>query len=312
MFPSRTPVRVSWSWKMPPDPKRAVGLLGLGEVGQILAIDIHALTGREIRAYDILFEDPDSQPSLAAADIPGLERCASPRELAIGSDVIISAVTAAQDIAAAQSVAAALAEDTWYLDLNSVSPSTKHAAAELIDGAGARYVEAAVMSPIEPLRCASPMLLGGPYATAFLATAIKLGLISASVFSTRIGQASATKMCRSVVVKGIESLLTESMLAARAYGVEQDVLGSLQGLATNDDWEGFARYMISRSLEHGARRAEEMREVAATVNDVGVAPLMSSACAERQDLAASFPSAPGDASLSDLLDMMSVDRNADD
>ncbi|MDH3533164.1 MAG: DUF1932 domain-containing protein [Gammaproteobacteria bacterium] len=297
---------------MPPEQDRAVGLLGLGEVGQILAADIHALTGREIRAFDILFDDPDSKPSLAALRIPGVRRCVSAPETATGSDIVISAVTAAQDIVAAQSVAAAIADDSWFLDLNSVSPATKQSVAELIDSAGGRYVEAAVMSPIEPLRCASPILLGGPHAAGFAATAAKLGFISASAFSARIGQASATKMCRSVVVKGIESLLTESMLAARAYGVEQDVLHSLQGLANNDDWEGFARYMISRSLEHGARRAEEMREVAATVRDVGVAPLMSSACAERQDIAASFPSAPGDASLSGLLDMMSVDRDADD
>ena len=51
--------------------------------------------------------------------------------------------------------------------------------------------------------------------------------------------------------------------------------------------------MISRSLEHGARRAEEMREVARTVEDAGLAPLMSAAIAERQDWAAAHKDALG-------------------
>lgn len=296
---------------MPPDKRRGIGLLGLGEVGRILATDIHTLTGRAVRAYDILFDDPHSPPSAAAARLAGLHRCASAAEVVDACDVVISAVTAAQDIAAARSVAGALAAGTWFLDLNSVSPSTKQAVAAIIESAGGRYVEAAVMSPILPMRCASPILLGGPRARAFVDTAIELGFSAVRVFSDNLGQASATKMCRSVVVKGIESLLTESMLAARHYGVEADVIESLQGLAGNDDWEAFARYMISRSLEHGARRAEEMREVAATVGEAGVEPLMSSACARRQDLAASSACAPGDVPLSEMLDIMCAGSEVD-
>jgi 3-hydroxyisobutyrate dehydrogenase-like beta-hydroxyacid dehydrogenase len=194
-----------------------------------------------------------------------------------------------------------LTQDTFYLDVNSVSPGMKRACANIIEGVGGRYVEAAVMTPIAPKRIASPMLLGGPHAADFLKRATPLGF-DAREFSKAIGQASAVKMCRSVIVKGTEALLTESMLAARRYGVEKPVLDSLSDLLPAGDWEKIARYFISRSLEHGVRRAEEMRESAETVLEAGVEPLMARATALREDRAAAFKSALGEKDLGGMLD----------
>src|SRR5205814_2940164 len=76
-------------------------------------------------------------------------------------------------------------------------------------------------------------------------------------------------MCRSVIIKGMEALLAESLLTARRHGVEDAVLASLQDLFPVGDWRALARYMISRSLQHGRRRAEEMREAVKTVAEAG-------------------------------------------
>jgi 3-hydroxyisobutyrate dehydrogenase-like beta-hydroxyacid dehydrogenase len=160
------------------------------------------------------------------------------------------------------------------------------------------------MSPIHPKRAASPMLFGGPHAAEFLPIARQLGFIGASVFSDQIGSASAAKMCRSVIVKGMEALLGESLLAARRYGVEGAVLESLGSLLNCDDWRAQARYMISRSLVHGRRRAEEMREVARTVGEAGFEPRMSSACAVWQDWASAHRAAAAHEDLDDMLDSM--------
>ncbi|CAN5846866.1 hypothetical protein BH11PSE1_BH11PSE1_02590 [soil metagenome] len=178
----------------------------------------------------------------------------------------------------------------------------KQASAQIIDGGGGRYVEAAVMAPFPPKRLASPMLLGGPHAQALAERAAPLGFTGLSVFSDQVGQASATKMCRSVMIKGIEALLTESLLAARHYEVEATVLASLSDLLPLPDWEATARYMISRSLEHGVRRAEEMREAARTVAEAGVAPTMSDAIAQRQDWAADYRDAHTQTDLGAMLD----------
>ncbi len=147
------------------------------------------------------------------------------------------------------------------------------------------------MSPIGPRRLASPFLLGGPHAQAFATVAAGYGIGDVTVVADQVGRAAATKLCRSVVVKGLESLLSESLLAARVFGVERDVLDSLPNILPPADWEAVAGYFISRSLQHGRRRSEEMEEAAATVAEAGIEPHMARATVERQRWAAQFPQA---------------------
>jgi 3-hydroxyisobutyrate dehydrogenase-like beta-hydroxyacid dehydrogenase len=196
------------------------------------------------------------------------------------------------DMAAVTAAAPGLRPGTWFVDLNSSSPEQKRASAAVVDDAGGRYVEAALMSAIHPKRLGAPFLLGGPHAQAFLTeVAPGLGMKGSSFYSPQVGAAAATKLCRSVVVKGLECLFTEGLLAARHYGVEADVLASLSNILPEGDWESVARYFISRSLQHGQRRSEEMVEAAATVAQAGVAPLMASAAVERQAWAAGHAAA---------------------
>ena len=280
-----------------------VALLGFGEVGQILAADLLARGVAQISVWDIQFQNAQSAAS-RAAQTKSVRIARTAQDVARDATLIISAVTAAQDVAAAQSVAAHLDAGTFFLDLNSVSPGVKQEVSRLIEQGGGRYVEAAIMSPISPKRSAAPILLGGPHAQAFAPLAQALGFSSAEVFSNEIGKASAAKMCRSVVVKGMEALITEALLAARSYGVEATVIDSLRNLFPAQDWHALARYMMSRSLQHGARRAEEMREVAATVREAGFEPWMSSASVERQEWSARFGEFAGTQPLEALLDAL--------
>lgn len=259
-----------------------IALIGFGEVGKMLAEDLAKAGASDIRHYDVKYDPPGGAPDAVR-----------------GAPLIISAVTAAQTLAAAQSVLPGLEPGAFFLDLNSASPGMKQAAARAVDDAGGRYVEAAVMSPVAPKRIASPLLLGGPHAADFLAQYGSLGF-NARLYADTVGPAAATKLCRSVMVKGIEALLAESMLAARHYGVEDAVLASLSDLFPVGDWRRLAHYMIGRALEHGVRRAEEMREAAATVAEAGLDPLMASATAQRQDWAARH----GDALSADGLEAM--------
>ena len=158
------------------------------------------------------------------------------------------------------------------------------------------------MSPIEPKRLSAPILLGGPHAADFAPVARALGFTGIEVYSDVVGPAAATKLCRSVVVKGLEALLTEAMLAARPWGVEDQVLASLSNMVPAADWPALAAYMISRSLEHGTRRAEEMREAANTVAETGVTPWMAQATAERQAWAAPFGAVAAPRDLYAMLD----------
>jgi 3-hydroxyisobutyrate dehydrogenase-like beta-hydroxyacid dehydrogenase len=151
----------------------------------------------------------------------------------------------------------------------------------LIDGAGGRYVEGAVMTSVPPYRIKVPLLLGGSSAAALQVELQKLGF-AARVASDRLGVASATKMCRSVMIKGMEAMVIESLTTARAYGVEDAVLASLRETFPGIDWEKQAAYFFQRVIEHGRRRSEEVREVAETVREIGLTPWSSQGTAERQ------------------------------
>jgi 3-hydroxyisobutyrate dehydrogenase-like beta-hydroxyacid dehydrogenase len=196
---------------------------------------------------------------------------------------VIAAVTAASSAAVAQDAGKWMRAGQIFLDINSCSPATKRANAAAVESSGAAYVEAAVMAPVPPQRLKVPMLLGGPRA-ADLAPVLRALGMNATFIAAEIGVASAVKMCRSVVIKGLEALAVESMLAARRFGAEKEVLASLQGTFPQMGWtDELPDYLISRVAEHGRRRAAEMREVAHTLEDVGIEPIMSRATAVRQD-----------------------------
>ena len=282
-----------------------IALIGFGEVGQTLAEDFLALGEASLSAFDIKFSDPESGPMRATRRLDMVEACRSATEAVRDADLVLSAVTAERTFDAAQSVVGHLKPDTWYVDLNSASPQTKIDAAASINAAGGRYVETSIMSPIGPKRLQSPMLAGGTHAKDFAALAQKVGMTGLSVFSDIYGQASAAKMCRSVIVKGFEALITESLVSAKHYGVEDTVVASLSDLFPGLNWGDLSAYMISRALKHGRRRAEEMREVAKTVADADMVPLLSEAIAKRQDWSADLGINGESSSLAELLTTIS-------
>jgi 3-hydroxyisobutyrate dehydrogenase-like beta-hydroxyacid dehydrogenase len=94
-----------------------------------------------------------------------------------------------------------------------------------------------------------------------------------------------------VMVKGMEALAIESLLAARRYGVEREVLASLAETFPGLDWERQASYFWRRVVQHGRRRAEEMREAAVTVRDAGLPPQMAAATADLQAWVATLAAA---------------------
>lgn len=256
-----------------------VGLVGYGEVGRILAEDLRA-RGMSVAAYDLKFGNDAAMTS--HADTHQVRRCSSHADLAAGAELIISAVTASQTVAVARACAPAIANRAWFLDFNSASPGAKREASVLIDAPGGRYVEAGVMTSVPPHRLRVPMLLGGTEAVSLVRALNTLGF-NAKVVSAAVGVASATKMCRSIIIKGLEAMVIESLATARGYGVEVEVIASLKETFPGIDWERQAAYCFQRSIQHGRRRAEELKEVSQTVREVSVQPWMSSGAAERHD-----------------------------
>ena len=258
-----------------------IGLVGYGEVGRILAEDMRKGGIARVLAYDTKLGGPGQGPLLDHAEAHGVKLAASHAALAAEADLIVSAVTASQDVAVAEACAPGIRRGAYFLDFNSASPGAKRRAAEFIDGAGGRYVEGAVMTSLPPYRIQVPLLLGGPDAAALMPVLVALGF-KPQMASDRLGVASATKMCRSVMIKGLEAMVIESFTTARHHGVEDALIASLRETFPGVDWDKQAAYFCQRVIEHGRRRAEEVREVAQTVAEAGLTPWSASGTAERQ------------------------------
>lgn len=288
-----------------------IGLIGHGEVGKTFTSGLQGRPGiSAVGAWDLKFADP------ATRDYE-LDHCArhdvtaygSMRELCEASDLVISAVTASNTLDVAQEAAQFIRSGSVFLDLNSASPGTKRQAAALIDARGADYVEAGVMTSVPPYGIRVPMLLGGLEAAPLAQLLTSWGM-DAKAVSEKLGVASAIKMCRSVMIKGLEALVIESYTTARKYGVEDHVLPTLQETFPSIDWQQQGAYFFSRVVQHGKRRAEEMCEAANTVREAGFEPLMAAAIADKQQwvadraLADVFKDLPKDARWQDYADRL--------
>ena len=257
-----------------------ISFIGFGEAGQAIASGLRETGIERIAAWDILFPVPEGARLKAAGESIGVKLANSAADAVAETDMIISAVTAASSLEAARSVEPHLSGSPYYLDINSVSPGRKQATAKLL-GERARYIDVAVIAPINPLRHRTPLLIAGPHAEAIapLLRELEMGL---AVVGGITGQAAAIKMIRSVMIKGIEALTAECFLAAARAGVLDEVTVSLKNNYPSLDFAKIAEYNLERMASHGERRAAEMEESAATLRELGLDPLMVDATVKRQ------------------------------
>ena len=253
----------------------AVGFVGFGEAGSTIARSLRSAGVERIFAYDI-------QPK--RSDVVTI--VGSPQALAAASDIILSTVTSSSALDAVTQNAPFLTPRHIYADLNSVSPALKQDIERVVVASGASFVEVAVMAPVSPYGHTVPMLLGGAGAPAFKQTMAPFGMRMEILEGAKTGSAAAVKMCRSIVVKGIEALLFECVMAATTFDADDLVFASLRETWPGIDWKKLADYTSGRVVVHGERRAREMEEVAETLRAIGVEPIMAEATARRQDWSA--------------------------
>src|SRR5690606_32573600 len=243
--------RLSRAMSMPASSRDwRIALIGYGEVGRILAEDLRA-QGIAVQAHDIRLGQGGAPADAmrAPAASTGVALADSHRAALVDAQLVISAVTASQTVEVANACAPGIAAGAWFLDFNSASPGAKQRAAALIDAAGGRYVEGAVMTSIPPYRIRVPLLLGGEQAASLAPLLGEIGF-AAEFAAAKIGVASATKMCRSIMIKGLEAMVIEAFTTARAYGVEDAVLASLAETFPSIDWEKQGTYFFGRVIQH--------------------------------------------------------------
>ena len=253
-----------------------IALIGFGEAGRAFAKGWGPAWGAQVTAFDLKGSDA---ALAAAARRHGVDLASDRAQALSGADHVFCLVTADQARIAAAQCAPHLAPGTLWFDCNSCAPDTKRAAAELIGAAGGLYVDTAVMAPVYPRLHETPLLISGPGAERAEPFLAAMGM-QARRLGDRVGDASAVKMLRSVMIKGMEALHAECFLAARRAGVEDEVLGSLAASNPEIDWPRQGGYNLERMMQHGLRRAAEMREVVVMLRDLGFAGDVSAAVAD--------------------------------
>ena len=239
--------------------------------------------GASARGYDRKTDDASTRAA-KLADFSQTEvlACDTPAHTVRGASVILSLVTADQALIAASAAAPHLAASALWLDMNSAAPDTKCAAAAMIEAAGGRYVDVAVMAPVHPVRRAVPLLLSGPHAAAGATALAEFGFQNVRVVPGEIGAASSIKMIRSVMVKGLEALTAEWIFAAEAAGIRDEAIAALNASWPGTDWGSKADYNLDRMMVHGVRRAAEMEEVVKTLDALGTGSAMTRGTVVRQ------------------------------
>jgi len=258
-----------------------VTIIGFGEAGPVFGTQLFR-DGMNVTAWDKLQGDPTTaKTQLAKTRSLQITPGRSLQDAVSSADLVISTVTASQALNAAEQAVGGLRSGSHWLDLNSVSPTTKQAIHDVVVGKGVLFTEGVAMDTVPSKGVQVPILLCGEESQALSVTLNRAGFNTRSV-SQALGAASTTKLLRSILIKGMESLFAESMEAAGKVGVEGEVLDSLQATYPGIDWQTVAGYQLSRATLHAARRAAEMREAQALVQQLGVEPVMAAAIAECQ------------------------------
>jgi 3-hydroxyisobutyrate dehydrogenase-like beta-hydroxyacid dehydrogenase len=258
-----------------------IAFIGFGEVGQTFACALSSLDGIRLRAHDILFGQPAGERLLARARDIGVTVAETPAAAMSEARFVVSAVTASQAEAVAREAARDLRPGQFFIDVNSAAPSTKTLAARHVMASGADYIECAVMQPVLKPGLAVPILAGGPRAGEAAAVLNAMGMNLTAV-ATDYGRASAMKLCRSIIIKGLEALMVDCAAAAEAQGVQDQVFGSLAETFPSIDWPALASNMRERVATHGVRRSAEMVEAGEMLAAIGMNPGLANAVAEAQ------------------------------
>lgn len=260
-----------------------IGLLGYGEVGKLFGSELRARAVSWVGAWDIKFADAAAgDADRRHAQTRGVIACETARELCSKAQIIISAVTQAHALEAAQEGARWIGRGATYIDFNGTSPAARKQACIAIEAADAHYVEAGVTTSLQPFGLAVPMLLGGKQALR-LADRLRPVGFNITPVSPKIGLVSALTMTHAIMTRGIEALVIESFTTARRHGVEEAMIEALSQSLPGVDWAARATSGFRDAVQQGGRRVEQLHEAARTVKEAGLPPGMAMAALGRHE-----------------------------
>lgn len=261
-------------------PQIRLGLIGFGEIGNCLGAGVRGNGLASVASYDIAaFDGPYSGLIQSRAAAAGVTLVRSPAELAAAADLILGVTPGSASQDSARAIAPHLGARHAFADVASATPKVKQAVAAILADTGATLADASIMgTPKDGV--GMPILASGPAAAAVRDALVPWGMNITAV-EGKLGTASGIKILRSVLMKGIEALLAEMLLGARHYGIDAQVLGSAAKSLSSRPFMDIAHGMLTTSVIHATRRAEEVEMAADALRDAGIDPILTAATAAR-------------------------------
>ena len=258
----------------------ALGVLGFGEAGSTIASGLASDGLEGIRVWQRL---PGSDAVREAGRQAGLSVTDNLEDVVGASDLLVSLVAPEAALEVAQQ-AAPWVRGKYYLDLNTVTPGTTMRIDEAVSEHGGRFVGGAIMGPLKAEQHHVTILISGPHARRVEAI-LKEWADGVRAIGNRVDLASSVKMIRSVYTKGLEAAVVEMMIAAHLVGCTHEVLGSTEDLLELDPFKlrfrAMAAEIVREQVPHAARRAREMEQVVATLEELGVRPMTATSSLQR-------------------------------
>lgn len=260
--------------------------IGFGEAAYHIASGLKAEGLTDLGAYDRNAADPQLGGLIQqrAAEV-GVKLFESLESAYQAGEFIACLTSANSALAVAKSVISQLKAGQVYIDMNSAAPTVKAEIAQIPHNEGVMFCDAAVMGTVPGNKHKVPMFLAGNGAAKFAAAFSQYGM-KLTVLDAQAGGASAIKMFKSVIMKGLPQLMFESFEAAVKYGVLNTLVDSLASSLNGKTVEQLADTFTARTMIHAARRSEEMQDVVATLENLGVDAAMSKATVAKLDLLA--------------------------
>jgi len=240
-------------------------VIGLGEAGATYASALVA-AGHQVKGFDPV------APSTPA----GVVRAATAAEACVGSDIVLVLTGAAAAPAVAAECLPVLAKGSCYADFTSSSPHVMQELGQV--PSEAEFADVAILGPVPTQGAKTPLMVSGPGSSAVAALLAPLGA-AVEIADGEPGAAMAHKLLRSVLMKGLASVVVEAVTAGRAAGLEEWIREQIARQLAGDGQAVIDRFLVG-TAKHAQRRSKEMQDTASYLaEDLKVPAEMTTAAA---------------------------------
>ena len=265
----------------------SLGFIGFGEAGFELARGLHSAGVSPLYACDQATLDPErSQWIRNRARDAGAIFLPSVGEVVSKAGILLSVVTPEASLTAAREAASHLRPGQIYLDLTSSFPEEMKAASALMEPIGAKFVDGAIMGAL-PISGHKVLIYAAGLHAEEAERLLNQRGMNLRVVGQEPGRASAIKLIVSISTKGLEAVLVETLLAARHYRVEEQVLSAFHQFFTKGV-QALIDRLVGSDAVHSGRRVKEMESSVRLLKNLGIDPLMTEATVQRLKWSASL------------------------